>query len=98
MPGVRVGCFSSSYEERKPIVTRKKEKTEYEKILESGASKRGRKPLPANEKAQRLAEQRVKNRMRAEARRRALIVLAHRHSDEFARLYKGEYHALGGRK
>jgi len=98
LPGARVGCFSSSYEERKPIVTRKKEKTEYEKILESGASKRGRKPLPANEKAQRLAEQRVKNRMRAEARRRALIVLAHRHSSEFAKLYKGEYEAMGSSK
>jgi len=75
-------------------VTRKKEKTEYEKILASGMSKRGRRPLPANEKAERLAEQRIKNRMRAEARRRSLIVLAHRHAAEFAKLYKGEYQAL----
>lgn len=79
-------------------MTKKKEKTEYEKILESGASKRGRKPLPANEKAERLAEQRIKNRMRAEARRRALIVLAHRHATEFYKLYKGEYDALEATK
>jgi len=76
------------------VMTRKKEKTEYEKIQASGASKRGRKPLPASEKAERLEEQRVKNRMRAEARRRALIVLAHRHAPEFSKLYKGEYEAL----
>ena len=75
-------------------MTNRKQKTEYQKILASGAGKRGRKPLPANEKAEKLAEQRVKNRMRAEARRRALIVLTHRHESEFAKLYKSEYSAL----
>lgn len=75
-------------------MTRKKEKTEYEKILASGVSKRGRRPLPPDEKAERLAEQRMKNRMRAEARRRSLIVLAHRHAAEFSKLYKSEYKAL----
>jgi len=69
-------------------------KTEYEKIVASGANKRGRKPLPAAEKAKRIAEQRMKNRMRAEARRRALVVLAHTYKAEFSRLYKSEYEAL----
>lgn len=70
------------------------EQTEYEKIVASGANKRGRRPLPASEKAERLKEQRVKNRMRAEARRRSLIVLSHRHKSEFSKIYKSEYEAL----
>lgn len=69
-------------------------KTEYEKIVASGANKRGRKPLPEAEKNKRLAEQRVKNRLRAEARRRALVVLSHAYKSEFAKLYKSEYEAL----
>jgi hypothetical protein len=72
-------------------------KTEYEKIVASGANKRGRKPLPAAEKAKRFEEQRKKNRMRAEARRRALVVLAHTYKAEFNRLYKSEYAALAGK-
>lgn len=70
------------------------ERTEYEKIVASGANKRGRRPLPASEKAERLKEQRVKNRMRAEARRRSLIVLSHRYKSEFSKIYKSEYEAL----
>jgi predicted metallo-beta-lactamase superfamily hydrolase len=73
-------------------------KTAYEKIVAAGANKRGRKPLPEAEKAKRIAEQRAKNRMRAEARRRALVVLAHSHKDEFNALYKSEYEALSGKE
>jgi len=69
-------------------------KTEYQKIVAAGGNKRGRKPLPKAEKAERLAEQREKNRMRAEARRRALIVLSHKYRKEFSELYKNEYEAL----
>ena len=72
-------------------------RTAYEKIVAAGANKRGRKPLPAAEKAKRVAEQRAKNRMRAEARRRALVVLAHAHKDEFGKLYRAEYEALSGK-
>jgi len=73
-------------------------KTEYEKIVAAGGNKRGRKPLPKAEKAERLAEQRIKNRMRAEARRRALIVLSHKYREEFSKLYKTEYDALVPKK
>lgn len=72
-------------------------KTEYEKIVAAGANKRGRKPLPAAEKAERLAEQREKNRMRAEARRRALIVLSHKYRTEFSKLYKAEFDSLSSK-
>ena len=78
----------------KGIYVTKKFKTEYEKIVASGGNKRGRKPLPESERVLRLAEQREKNRMRAEARRRALIVLSHRHAEEFSGLYKTEYKAM----
>lgn len=53
-------------------------------------SKRGRKPLPPEIKAERLEIQREKNRLRQEARRRAALVLQRRYNDEFETLYKAE--------
>ena len=72
--------------------------SEYQKIIESGKSNRGRKPLPPEEKARRQELQKIENRKRAEARRRAALVLQHRHSDEFQKLYKEEFKAITSSK
>lgn len=71
--------------------------SEYSKI-NAEKKKRGRKPLPPEEKARRVAIQRENNRKRQEARRRANMVLQERYADEFALLYKAEYAALIGPK
>lgn len=52
--------------------------------------KRGRKPLPVEERERRRAIQIEKNRIKQDARRRALAVLAHRHSEEFQQLLRTE--------
>lgn len=66
--------------------------TEYQEIIaDKTKSKRGRKPLPAVEKARRMEIQKEKNRLRQEARRRASLVLQHRYADEFDALYKVEF-------
>ena len=66
--------------------------TEYQQIIaDKTKSKRGRKPLPAEEKARRVEIQKEKNRLRQEARRRASLVLQHRYADEFEALYKVEF-------
>ena len=66
--------------------------TEYQQIIaDKTKSKRGRKPLPAKEKARRVEIQKEKNRIRQEARRRASLVLQHRYADEFDALYKVEF-------
>lgn len=63
--------------------------SEYEKIKASGF-KRGRKPLPPEEKALRVEAHKKKQ----EARRRALAVLQHRHAQEFAQIWEAELKAL----
>lgn len=66
--------------------------TEYQTIIsDKTKSKRGRKPLTPEIKAQRLEIQKQKNRLRQEARRRASMVLQHRHAEEFEALYKAEF-------
>jgi len=67
--------------------------SEYEKSVR-GTNKRGRKPLPIKEKERRIKIQQLANRMRQEARRRAALVLQHRYSDEFLKLYSDEFTAL----
>lgn len=52
--------------------------------------KRGRKPLPPEERERRRAIQVEKNRIKQDARRRALAVLAHRHSEEFQQILRKE--------
>jgi hypothetical protein len=63
--------------------------SEYNEIKASGF-KRGRKPLPPEEKARRVEIQ----KKRQEARRRALAVLQHRHAEEFAQICEAEFKAL----
>jgi hypothetical protein len=52
--------------------------------------KRGRKPLPPEERERRRAIQVQKNRVKQDARRRALSILAVRHSEEFKKLLNKE--------
>lgn len=52
--------------------------------------KRGRKPLPPEERERRRLIQVEKNRIKQDARRRALTILAHRHSEEFQQLLQNE--------
>lgn len=60
-----------------------------------GHARRGRPPLPAEERERRAAVRKVESKRRTEARRRALAVLGHRHADELADLVAAEYAALG---
>lgn len=68
--------------------------TEYETIVENIGKRRGRKPLPADERDRRRAIQREENRKRQEARRRAHLVLQHKYADEYSAIFAEEYTAL----
>lgn len=73
--------------------------TEYQKLVQNQrVGKRGRQPLDPAEKERRLAAQREKNRLRNEARRRALIVLQHRYEGEYQSLLQAEFAALNNKK
>jgi hypothetical protein len=69
--------------------------SEYQKLLATKkVGKRGRTPLAPEEKARRQAAQRERNRVRNEARRRALLVLQHRYEGEYSALLEAEFAAL----
>lgn len=73
--------------------------TEYQELVEKKkVGKRGRQPLDPAEKERRLAQQREKNRLRNEARRRALVVLQHRYEGEYKSLLEAEFAALTNQK
>jgi hypothetical protein len=61
--------------------------SEYDKLVKSGIGRKSRKKLSVEEQAHR-------NRVRQEARRRALLVLQHRYSEEYAALYQAEQEFL----
>lgn len=61
----------------------------YEEIRAKGL-KRGRKPLPPEEKQSRVRM----HKLRQEARRRAAIVLQHNHAEEFKQLLDKELESL----
>lgn len=67
--------------------------SEYNKLKTQGLT-RGRPKLSPEEKLQR----KELNVMRQEARRRATIVLQHRHAEEFAQIIEDEMKALGKKK
>jgi hypothetical protein len=71
--------------------------SEYENVVQ-GTAKRGRKPLPAEEKQRRVELQKEQNRLRQEARRRAALVLQHRYSEEFSGLCSIELTSLKNSK
>lgn len=66
--------------------------TEFERLSTTkGAIRRGRPAtLTPEQKAARREEQKRKNRIRNEARRRAHMVLQHRYADEFTALMNDE--------
>lgn len=68
--------------------------TEYTRITETTGKRRGRKPLPPDERERRRTLQKERNKKRQEARRRAFFVLQHRHSEEFEQLLAEEFKAL----
>lgn len=68
--------------------------SEYRTIISTAKRHRGRPRLTEEERAIRAEQRKVANRLKQEARRRAAIVLQHRHADEFANLLKSEYEAL----
>lgn len=64
----------------------------YSELKQSGQVKRGRKKteLSAKEIAARKEKERIANRQRQEARRRAAMVLQHAYHSEFSELYRQE--------
>jgi len=67
--------------------------TEFERLIssEEGRVRRGRpSTLTPEQKKVRQERQRIKNRLRNEARRRAHVVLQHRYRDEFESLMEQE--------
>ena len=71
-----------------------KQTSEYLKLINNGAGRSRHKALTAQEIRDRNEEQAQKNRVRQEARRRALMVLQHRYPDEYASLYSAEQDIL----
>lgn len=70
--------------------------TEYQKLISTpGAIRRGRPAgLTDEQRAQRKEEQKLKTRIRNEARRRAHIVLQHKYEEEYEALLNTELEAL----
>ncbi len=68
--------------------------SEYRTIVASTNRRRGRPRLSDEERAIRAEQRKEANRLKQEARRRAAIVLQHRHQDEFQTLLRNEYEAL----
>lgn len=68
--------------------------SEYETLVSTVGKRRGRKPLPPEERERRRALQRKENSRRQEARRRAHLVLQHRYKDEYDSLFAQEYDTL----
>jgi hypothetical protein len=72
------------------------EPTEFQKLTSSGTGiKRGRPvTLTPEQRLHRKSVQKIKNRIRNEARRRAYVVLQTRYADEFTALMEQECEAL----
>lgn len=68
--------------------------SEYVKLIHKGAGRGRQKTQTAEQVQQKNKITSQKNRLRQEARRRALMVLQHRHSDEYAQLYNSEQEFL----
>ena len=68
--------------------------TTYQEIKKKVGEKRGRKPLPEDERKRRAEARKIELRRRMEAKRRAWFVLEHRYKDEFQRVFDEEYATL----
>jgi hypothetical protein len=72
--------------------------TTYTKIREQVGSRRGRKPLPAEERQRRMEARKAENRQRMEAKRRAWFVLENKYNKEFKRIFQEEFDLLKKQK
>ena len=68
--------------------------TQYERIKTQMKNRMGRPALDPLEKERRREVQKAENRRRAEARRRAYLVLQHTYEDEFKKAFEEEYKNL----
>jgi hypothetical protein len=68
--------------------------TQYQQLKKKLGVARGRKPLPAEERARRAQIRAVEQKRKNEARRRASFVLQTRYNDEFQDLFQEEMKAL----
>ena len=72
--------------------------SKYEQMKKSGQVRRGRRPADLTD-AERVEHEEAKktaNRLRQEARRRALLVLEHQYKEEFNDLYRSELVRMKG--
>lgn len=68
--------------------------TTYQEMKKKVGVKRGRKPLPEDERKRRAEARKIELRRRMEAKRRAWFVLENKYKDEFDRLFAEEYEVL----
>lgn len=72
--------------------------TTYTKLREQVGSRRGRKPLPEQERQRRLEARKAENRQRMEAKRRAWFVLENKYNKEFKKIFQEEFEILKKQK
>lgn len=68
--------------------------TTYQEMKKKVGVKRGRKPLPEDERKRRAEARKIELRRRMEAKRRANFVLENKYKAEFDKLFAEEYAAL----
>lgn len=72
--------------------------TTYTKLRQQVGSRRGRKPLPDEERKRRIEARKAENRQRMEAKRRAWFVLENKYSKEFKKIFQEEFDLLKKQK
>lgn len=78
----------------KPTNTGKNMTTTYQEMRKKLGTRRGRKPLSAEERERRKEERKAEVRRRMEAKRRAWFVLEHKYNTEFKKIFEEEYETL----
>ena len=68
--------------------------TTYQQLKKKLGVSRGRKPLPAEERARRAELRKIETKRRNEAKRRASFVLQTRYSKEFDQVFQEEMKAM----
>lgn len=68
--------------------------TTYQEMKKKVGVKRGRKPLPEDERKRRAEARKIELRRKMEAKRRAWFVLENKYKAEFDRLFAEEYASL----
>lgn len=68
--------------------------TTYQEMRKKLGTRRGRKPLSAEEREKRKEERKAEVRRRMEAKRRAWFVLENKYNTEFKKIFEEEYESL----